>query len=79
VSTVINKHLQWLTFSELCLAVKTNPYAYDYDSSAWFPIVRPVAGVDTKAKLEDGPFSSDDEKPPQTSDLNGAETGKFFD
>jgi hypothetical protein len=49
---------------ELCLSVKTNPYAYDYDSADWFPVVRPVAGVETKAKLEDGPFSSDDEKTP---------------
>lgn len=66
-----------LTFAELCVSIKTNPYAYDYDSSAWFPIVRPVAGVETKAKLEDGPFSSDDEKTPVTSDMDGAETGSY--
>jgi dihydroceramidase len=42
----------------LCVSVKINSHAYDYDSSSWFPIVRSarsVAGVERKVKLEDSP------------------------
>lgn len=35
--------------AELCLSVKTSPNMYDYDSSAWFPLVYPVKS-DVKAE-----------------------------